>query len=256
MNSRMLVGLFATCALGGCAIDDEAEETSEVASDLTSTFATGMLTCSSSLGCSVTIAPIAANRSCFIGGVKGYLQNGSIYITVINGQNTLRVEPQPGHTLSASATCITNATPAYSQHWFGGDPAVSLGSGATRHCAISAIYNQNAFTAQSDFTRTWKDANNHWWLGGSTPNKDTTVWATCWDGSATYGGWDYAWTSSTAVDVTLSQDAPGGGVACLLTKVGGFFTAATDEAQIYWNAPTTTWRARLARSSLQSYCVI
>lgn len=74
----MMVGLFAACALGGCAIDGSVEDTSEVASDLTSTAATGMLTCSSSSGCSATIAPNVANRSCFIAGVKGYLQNGSI----------------------------------------------------------------------------------------------------------------------------------------------------------------------------------
>jgi hypothetical protein len=186
-------------------------------------------------------------RTCFLTSVVGSLKpsssglSSSVYTYVYAGNWYLNINPNNGNALGAGVQCINTATNRTTDGvWFKGDPARLLGAvTAQRRCFLTRVEGTGGFKTNSDYARVWNDGLN-WYLGGSL-SAEGGARARCVDVPTDQGSWLYGAGDPGGFTANMTYDP--GGVACMLTGVGGHFTANsyTDGVSIDYNAGTRYW---------------
>ncbi|HZI14188.1 MAG TPA: hypothetical protein VE153_27720 [Myxococcus sp.] len=198
-------------------------------------------------GYTSTTIGTATNRTCFLAGVFGNLQpaaTGSWLSagTFMNAGNwVIFVNHYASKALATSVHCINtaaNRTPEVS--WYQGGAAKLLGAAtAQRRCFLTGVDGAGGFKSTSDHVRVWNDGTN-WWLGGNLSGQGGAS-ALCVDLPEDHGGW--LWVAGNPGGFTENLAYNPGGVACLLSGVGGPFTRSdySDGVSIDYNSGTRYW---------------
>jgi hypothetical protein len=262
---RSLVSVLAATsalALAGCGVEEEdgaeldaeglgelADVTQEVASTSISTHACSTIDCSFDLGSS-------SNRTCFLGGIWGSLDQGAADIyPIVGGTYRLRLRHTVGQTVTARAICISGSTNQARASWRGGQPATPIYGTITanRRCFIAGVSNQSGdvrgFDTASDYAEVWKDSSGRWFLGGSlSGSADTFVSTVCVDIPADYGLWGIVAGAGGTAGFNLAYND--GGVVCGFKKLGGKFTssASGDGIGLAYNSGNRYWSVSAVNS--------
>lgn len=190
----------------------------------------------------------AVGRACFLAGVAGDLRpeaggttSAGVRINGATNHYEIYIDPN-GKQLGAWARCVSAATGLTNEvSWTDGQAARNLGAVvAGRRCFLTSVSNSfpsggtYGFKSNDDNVQIWEDGVN-WWLGGSQSGHASAT-ARCITVSNDDGHW--LWIAG---DPGTRQDqlaANAGGSTCLLTGVGGHFTADdwTDGAYMSYDA--------------------
>ncbi|WP_240359409.1 hypothetical protein [Pyxidicoccus trucidator] len=189
----------------------------------------------------------SVGRTCFLTGVQGNLKPGSsantnsVYAYIYAGNWYLAISQNNNMALGAGVQCInTDTNRTLDGVWFKGDPARLLGAvTAQRRCFLTRVEGSGGFTTNADYARVWNDGLN-WYLGGSLTGEGGAR-ARCVDVPTDQGSWGYGAGDPGGFTANMTYNP--GGVACMLTGLGGHFTANsfTDGVSIDYNAGTRYW---------------
>ncbi|WP_223635976.1 hypothetical protein [Corallococcus sp. EGB] len=199
------------------------------------------------------------NRTCFLRGVQGNLKGtswASAGVFQYGNDWEIFVHHNNSKALSVGVQCINtaaNRTPVMS--WFDGQAATLLGAvTASRRCFLMEVTAAGGFAANSDYARVWNDGYN-WYLGGNL-GAAGGAYAACVDvPTEVAGGLKTAGNPGT---FTYSLAYDPGGVACLLTGVGGNFSTSdfNDGVSIDYNSGIRTWEMTVSNGKRGWYnCV-
>lgn len=190
-----------------------------------------------------------SGRTCFLTGLTGNLGAGLSDETEAGvfldsaGTWDIFTFHYASEALNSTAQCINAATNRTDEKsWFQGSNATWLASAADPklRCFLTYVDGNGGFARDSDYVRIWNDGAN-WWLGGSISGGGGAG-AVCVDVNADYGSWE--WVAGDPGGFTANLAYNPGGVACLLTGVGGHFTANdwNDGVKITYNGGILTWQ--------------
>lgn len=198
-------------------------------------------------GTTTTNIGTATDRTCFLSGVQGNLRPAiagnpsSAGVYIYNGNWMLFVSHLNSKALSAGVVCISTDTNRTAEMtWTEGSAARLLGAvTSTRRCFLTRVEGTGGFTTNSDYARVWNDGLN-WYLGGNLTGAGGAR-ARCVDVPTDQGSWLYGAGDPGGFTANMTYDP--GGVACMLTGVGGHFTANsfTDGVSIDYNSGTRYW---------------
>ncbi|NNC19733.1 hypothetical protein HRD49_31105 [Corallococcus exiguus] len=227
--------------------DDAALATAEQGVNLGGTYWWG----TSNNGLTSTAIGTSTGRTCFLTGVQGNLKGTSwagagVYQYAGNWQ--IFVNHTNSKALGTGVQCLdtaTNRTPEMA--WYDGQAAKLLGAvTASRRCFLTQVEAAGGFTANSDYARVWNDGYN-WYLGGSLGGSGGAR-AICVDVPTAQGGW--LWIAGNPGTFTHNLDYNPGGVACLLSGIGGNFNTSNfnDGVSIDYNSGTRYWEMTVSNS--------
>ncbi|WP_375760939.1 hypothetical protein [Corallococcus exercitus] len=202
-------------------------------------------------GLTSTAIGTSTNRTCFLTGVQGNLKGTSwagVGVFQYAGNWEIFVNQSNGKALSSGVQCIntaTNRTPEVS--WYDGQAAKLLGAvTADRRCFLTQVEAAGGFTANADYARVWNDGYN-WYLGGNLGAAGGAR-AVCVDVPSDAGGW--LWIAGNPGSFTHNLAYNPGGVACMLSGIGGNFSTSnyTDGVSIDYNSGTRYWEMTVSNS--------
>ncbi|RKH42547.1 hypothetical protein [Corallococcus llansteffanensis] len=196
-------------------------------------------------GDTTTTIGTSTGRTCFLTGIQGNLKpavagNWSSAGTYMFAGNWIAfVNHANNKALSTGVQCLntaTNRTPEVT--WRQGTAAKLLGAvTADRRCFLTRVEaSTGAFTTSADYARVWNDGIN-WYLGGDLSGTGGAR-ALCVDVPTGQGGW--LWIAGEGGGFTENLAYNPGGVACLLSGIGGHFTTSdfSDGVSIDYNSGT------------------
>jgi hypothetical protein len=193
----------------------------------------------------------ASNRTCFLSGMTGSLtilaapnepsQTG-VFVTIDgNNEYRLSVQTNAGNRLTAYARCVNSAAGRTAEKtWHTGQAAQILAdvdpAHPNRRCFLTAITNVGVgggagptdaagFSVWTDNVQVRSDG-VHWLIGGHQSGAGSVAYGTarCIDVNGDLGSWQWGCGGQCTAQFPLSDD-PGGAATCLLTGIGGAFTA-------------------------------
>jgi hypothetical protein len=189
----------------------------------------------------------STNRTCFLSGIQGNLQPpsagswGGAGTFMYAGNWVIFVNHNFSKALSAGVQCINTAANRTAEvSWYQGSAAKLLGAvTAQRRCFLTQVEGAGGFKASSDYVRVWNDGLN-WYLGGNLSGQGGGR-AMCVDLPENHGGW--LWIAGNPGGFTENLAYDPGGVACLLSGIGGPFNKSdfSDGVSIDYNAGTRYW---------------
>ncbi|RKH10371.1 hypothetical protein D7Y13_23360 [Corallococcus praedator] len=187
-------------------------------------------------------------QTCFLTGVQGNLKptvagNWSSAGTYMSGGNWfVYVNHNNSKALGTGVQCLATSTGRTAEvTWRQGTAAKLLGAvTADRRCFLTRLEaSTGAFTTGDDEVKVWNDGLN-WYLGGDLSGTGGGR-AMCVDVPTGQGSW--LWGSGYGGGFTENLAYNPGGVACLLTGLGGPMTTSsfTDGVSIDYNSGTRYW---------------
>ncbi|WP_235685445.1 hypothetical protein [Corallococcus silvisoli] len=225
------------------AAEDTSLASSEQAIGLGGTYWWG----TTSNGFTSTSIGTATGRTCFLSGIQGNLKPAtagswsSAGVFLYGGSWEMFVSHNNSKALSTGIQCLstaTNRTPEVS--WYQGQAAKLLGAVTSqRRCFLTQVEAAGGLTANADFVRVWNDGLN-WYLGGNMAAAGGGT-AVCVDVATDQGGW--LWIAGNPGGFTANLAYNPGGVACLLSGIGGNFSTSdfSDGVSIDYNSGTRYW---------------
>ncbi|RKH54046.1 hypothetical protein D7X55_14260 [Corallococcus sp. AB049A] len=247
MMDGSMTGEGATEAAAPSAPEDAALGTSEQGIGLGGTYWWG----TSANGLTSTTIGTATNRTCFLRGIRGNLKGTSwagAGVFQYAGNWEIFINQSNSKALRTDVQCIntaTNRTPEVS--WYDGQAAKLLGAvTSARRCFLTQVEAAGGFTANADYARVWNDGYN-WYLGGNLGAAGGAR-ALCVDVPSDAGGW--LWIAGNPGTFTHNLAYNPGGVACMLSGIGGNFSTSDydDGVTIDYNAGTRYWEMTVSNS--------
>ena len=227
----------------GAPVADEALAETEQAVGLAGSYWWG----TTNNGNTTTNLGTATDRTCFLTGVQGNLKptvagNSSfVGLYIYNGDWWVTVTHFNSKALSAGVQCISTDTNRTAEvTWTEGTAAKLLGAvTGQRRCFLTRVESRGGFVTNADHVRVWNDGLN-WYLGGDLSAAGGAR-ARCVDVPTEHSGWHYIAGDPGGFTANMAYDP--GGVACLLSGIGGHFTANsfTDGVSIDYNSGTRYW---------------
>ncbi|RKG93706.1 hypothetical protein D7V88_01735 [Corallococcus terminator] len=199
-------------------------------------------------GDTTTTIGTSTNRTCFMTSLFGNLKPAtagnwsSAGVYNYSGNWVAFVNHSNSKALATGIQCLNTATNRTSEvTWRQGTAAKLLGAvTADRRCFLTRVEaSTNAFINGDSEVKVWNDGLN-WYLGGDLTGPGGGR-ALCVDVPTGMGGW--LWGSGEGGGFTENLAYNAGGVACLLSGVGGRFTtnSYTDGVSIDYNSGTRYW---------------
>jgi hypothetical protein len=215
------------------------------------------------LPCFVDLGSSANNRACFIGGIYGHLEGGSVLIYNDGTNYNLMLAAPSGEKIAAKTTCISGGTNRATMTWTAGQAYDTEPATPWRRCFLQSISSVDdvAFNDTTDYMHVWKSGST-WYLGGQISG-GAQPWASavCVDTPWTTGAWGGVAPLLPNVNYSISGDLvdnESGGWVCGLAKLGGKFMSSsfTDKIAIGYNATSKTWNWQLVNGKqAEAYCV-
>jgi hypothetical protein len=263
--SVSMISVLSSLVLLGCGVEDEdsaglmADESADAQADAPALGSTQQAvswsgsTHSCTGGTCYVDFGVTTNRTCFLGGIYGSLNDASASILrYADGRFKLRLGSPAGQRIAATAICVSGNTNTAEGFWTGGNAATPITGTvtATRRCFLTQIDNNvvvRGFDTTSDYARVWKDSAGKWYVGGSlSGGAGTRASAVCIDVPGDHGTWGIVSNPGAGNTVAFDLAEDIGGVACGLTKLGGNFTtnSTSDGLGVDYNAGTRFWNIK------------